>query len=387
MEPRLRRITTVAVVLAVVLVGSSVALAFAGTSPTAHLGMHGALPTAPQDAMAPTSGHASGARDLGLVPEIAAVPTWHNVTRTGPGEAPPAAWLGTTTYDPADRETVAFGGCSVSVCPENYTWVYQDGQWTNITNPLDAPPARAAAAMDYDANMHGLLLFGGVGNSGYLSDTWLFSGGHWTNLTWVGPSPPARIYAMLAFDPAPGENGSVLFGGYNVHIGFFNDTWVWEGGAGWVVENTTVQPPYTDAASMTYDPAASAMLLYGGGDVSSTWELYGGQWWQLNIPSPPYRYGAGMVFDNATSSVILFGGINGTTYLNDLWSFSGGAWSSVSFGTPPSPRGDMGLTLDPSGSVPLLYGGTNATESFNDCLLYTSPSPRDPKTSRMPSSA
>ena len=24
---------------------------------------------------------------------------------------------------------------------------------------------------------------------------------------------------------------------------------------------------------------------------------------------------------------------------------------------------------------------------FNDCLLYTSPSPRDPKTSRMPSSA
>ena len=27
------------------------------------------------------------------------------------------------------------------------------------------------------------------------------------------------------------------------------------------------------------------------------------------------------------------------------------------------------------------------TNAFNDCLLYTSPSPRDPKTSRMPSSA
>ena len=27
------------------------------------------------------------------------------------------------------------------------------------------------------------------------------------------------------------------------------------------------------------------------------------------------------------------------------------------------------------------------TEFFNNCLLYTSPSPRDPKTSRMPSSA
>ena len=28
-----------------------------------------------------------------------------------------------------------------------------------------------------------------------------------------------------------------------------------------------------------------------------------------------------------------------------------------------------------------------ARQIYNDCLLYTSPSPRDPKTSRMPSSA
>ena len=40
------------------------------------------------------------------------------------------------------------------------------------------------------------------------------------------------------------------------------------------------------------------------------------------------------------------------------------------------------------------FGGTSIqTDQFNfsteyyDCLLYTSPSPRDPKTSRMPSSA
>ena len=35
------------------------------------------------------------------------------------------------------------------------------------------------------------------------------------------------------------------------------------------------------------------------------------------------------------------------------------------------------------------YYGTepNITRALNGCLLYTSPSPRDPKTSRMPSSA
>ena len=32
-------------------------------------------------------------------------------------------------------------------------------------------------------------------------------------------------------------------------------------------------------------------------------------------------------------------------------------------------------------------GGNSPITTYKDCLLYTSPSPRDPKTSRMPSSA
>ena len=42
-----------------------------------------------------------------------------------------------------------------------------------------------------------------------------------------------------------------------------------------------------------------------------------------------------------------------------------------------------GLIDGKSGSAPITYFDTS---DFN-CLLYTSPSPRDPKTSRMPSSA
>ena len=34
-----------------------------------------------------------------------------------------------------------------------------------------------------------------------------------------------------------------------------------------------------------------------------------------------------------------------------------------------------------------LYAGTTAVECFGICLLYTSPSPRDQRGSRMPSSA
>jgi PKD repeat protein len=371
-----RELTVVfALAITLGLLGSSVILVAAGSAlPSATPG-----PASPllrgASAAVPSPLDASGVRTpLVPSPEVAP-PTWHNVTRTGPGGAPPATLWSSVSYDPADQETVAFGGCGISVCPENYTWVYQNGVWTNVTDPRDSPPARYEASMDYDANMHGLILFGGIGVSSYLSDTWLFSAGHWTNLTWAGPSPPGRAFAMFAFDPAPEENGSVLFGGYSLALGGLNDTWIWEGWSGWVRLYPTITPPPTYTVSMVYDPAAAAMVLYGGGEASTTWELYSGQWWKLNIPSPPYRYGAGMVYDPAISAAILFGGINGSLFLNDLWKFSGGAWTSISFGTPPSGRGYAGLTLDPSGSVPLLYSGSGASEYLNDTwTISTAPS-------------
>ena len=47
---------------------------------------------------------------------------------------------------------------------------------------------------------------------------------------------------------------------------------------------------------------------------------------------------------------------------------------------------DQDVTLTHVADTGILLNSTMAIQ-FNDCLLYTSPSPRDPKTSRMPSSA
>ncbi len=44
------------------------------------------------------------------------------------------------------------------------------------------------------------------------------------------------------------------------------------------------------------------------------------------------------------------------------------------------------IDIDPSKTISLVPGESEITPLFI-CLLYTSPSPRDPKTSRMPSSA
>ena len=45
--------------------------------------------------------------------------------------------------------------------------------------------------------------------------------------------------------------------------------------------------------------------------------------------------------------------------------------------------GDVFIDVKGYSTAPFIPGGRNA----GVCLLYTSPSPRDPKTSRMPSSA
>ena len=48
----------------------------------------------------------------------------------------------------------------------------------------------------------------------------------------------------------------------------------------------------------------------------------------------------------------------------------------------------LALTEDKkSGRLRIVVGDDNGDVQAFDCLLYTSPSPRDPKTSRMPSSA
>ena len=52
----------------------------------------------------------------------------------------------------------------------------------------------------------------------------------------------------------------------------------------------------------------------------------------------------------------------------------------------PLPARDYDGVLGASGLEPLLAKGRR-TEEVSDCLLYTSPSPRDLSTSRMPSSA
>ncbi len=308
-------------------------------------------------------------------------PTWINVTNASAHAAPPKAAGAVSAYDPLTNQTVYFGGCVQNgACPDNQTWVFAHGVWTNITDHTDAPPAREYAAMDYDANMQAILLFGGYGLHGPLNDTWTFQDGVWTNVSFYSIAPPARELASLAFDPQPEENGSVLFGGC-VPLFIFascdNDTWIWQGDSGWVELNSSVAPPIRGGASMAYDADGGYVVLFGGTNGlltvwDDTWELYAGQWWNITPKSsPPADSNGALVYVPSLDGALLFGGFNASgDYVAQTWLFTGGGWFKQAPATSPPARADFDLALDATGTTPLLEGGDNDTTDFDDSWAY-----------------
>ena len=313
------------------------------------------------------------------VPPPSTEPTWINVTSADPNATPPGAADVASAFDVADDEVVAFGGCTAAVCPDNYTWVFSNGGWTNITDPFDAPPAVEGASMDYDANMGGALLFGGENGSTYLGTTWLFTGGTWTNLTSIGPGPAPRAFASMAFDPDPEVNGSLLFGGCGASC--YNDTWAWESWSGWVPLSSGAAPPATSGMAMAFDPVSDYMVLFGGsygcgllcvGFYNQTWEFYGGEWWLVHPsgPTPPGRVDAGMVWDSQISALLMFGGsygFLGILAINETWTFAADSWSNLTgtLGDEPPAISSPAFVPASDGGPPIAFGGVSLTLGYS----------------------
>jgi hypothetical protein len=125
-------------------------------------------------------------------------------------------------YDTAMGQLVLFGGVGGSGV-DNDTWTLTGTTWTELTPTTSPPAARYGATMAYDSATSQLVLFGGTDNVNYYSDTWTLTGTTWTDLS-ISPaaSPPARDWAVMADDP--GTHQFVLFGGVG-NDGYLADTW------------------------------------------------------------------------------------------------------------------------------------------------------------------
>jgi hypothetical protein len=302
-------------------------------------------------------------------------------------------------YDSADHEAILFGGeyhppassgtgnnSSNSTHTSYYsdTWAFHGGQWYNITNPSDSPPARITAMMTYDGTDGYVVLYGGRTLTSFLDDTWTFLSGTWTNISASIPSsstPSCRVAAGISYDAAAGY--VVMFGGseknstspcYAAHGNVSsNQTWSFSHGE-WTLLTPSVTPAARWAESLTYDASTGDIVMFGGVGVADTaltdtWVLSGGQWSRLHSTLyPPGRFTASMVYDPSTRSVLMFGGLSepqkDAPILADFWSFSGSQWSNLTLIASPPPVSSMSLAYDEKDGYVLLFGGQNASGAY-----------------------
>ena len=113
-----------------------------------------------------------------------------------------------------------------------------------------------------------------------LNDTWTWNGSNWAQ-QFPTTSPPVRRGASIAYDIA--HRQVVLFGGYNDNTSTeFGDTWTWDG-SNWTQQLPTTSPSARDGASVTYDGAHNATVLFGGNDPYTSAVFVGGCPWAVAL--------------------------------------------------------------------------------------------------------
>jgi hypothetical protein len=260
--------------------------------------------------------------------------------------------------------------------------------WTNLSSGLTSQPAgRFSGSATWDAKDSEVVLFGGIpSGGGALRTTWTFANGSWKpgtphSLT-VANSPSARWGASLAYDAADGY--VVLFGGRSIQGGLLNDTWTFSAGTWTNVTNSTAgAPPGRANASIAYDPAVSAVVLFGGRSPTSlfndTWEYHAARWTSVGAlnptptNTPAHRSGASLAFLSSANALVLYGGtgFQSGTYapLADTWLFQPSGWQSISPPHSPTARAMPALAPLPNGTL-LLYGGAGAGGPAADTWLF-----------------
>jgi PKD repeat protein len=297
---------------------------------------------------------------------------WENVSSQSSNAPAPRSYGRMMAWDPIDQYVVLFGGDGGSGYMSD-TWTFHNGTWTQL-HPKSAPSDRDHGTLAWDGADGYLLLFGGSGNSGTYTDTWKFLGGNWTQLS-PSSHPSGRWASQMVYDASDGY--VLLFGGCAGSA--VNDTWTYVNGT-WTERYPSVAPPELTDGSMAYDAALGEVILFGGQinwgtSVSSqTWAYHGGVWTLLHpTNSPAPRYEASMAYDPLAGRIVLFGGqsADGST-LGDTWYFAGNDWSTDTVPVSPPARYFGELSNEsPNGSL-LLFSGVGGFSTLDDTWEYYS---------------
>jgi hypothetical protein len=191
-----------------------------------------------------------------------------------------------------------------------------------------------------------VVLYGGYGSAGRLTDLWEWDGTDWLQRT-PAHTPPMLAGFALAYDA--GRQRTVAIGGWD--NGFSNDTWEWDG-TDWSEQLPAHRPSPRQSAAMAYDASRGLVVLSGGTDGGSiplgdTWTWNGADWQQVATPHAFVRAGHTMVHEAARGRMLAFGGA--ITFIDGLDE----TWALASLAAPPvfTP---FGAGCAGSAGVPLL---------------------------------
>ncbi len=251
---------------------------------------------------------------------------------------------------------------------------------TNKPDSSDVTYSARGGSMEYDSLNDQYIWWGGYDGTTRYNNIWVRSGSDpgepWRKQTTSGTAPTAANLAASAFYVSNGVGNFVIWGG-NIGASDSNQmlilnttTWAWR-------TVTQTSPPsarsYTTRHMVAVPNGSNAdIYLFGGWATSRENQLVKmasmsntsttGTWTTLKATgtagNPSARSGCLMVYKASTSKLYIYGGYNGTTYLNDFWSYdiSGNTFTQI------SPTGTA-----PTGSE-LMAGGFDVT---NNRVWYT----------------
>ncbi|MEO7732471.1 MAG: DUF4215 domain-containing protein [Kofleriaceae bacterium] len=256
------------------------------------------------------------------------------------------------TYDAGRAAVVLFGGIDRRNGHDDLqrrTWAWDGAAWGELTT-ANAPPARAAHAMAYDARRGALVLFGGVAGAARLGDTWELDGAGWTLRASAGP--PARDHAVMAFDATRGA--VVLFGGTG-DAGALNDTWAWDG-AQWSAVVADAVPEARSGAAIA--EARGALVLFGGAapaPANDTWQWDGTRWSQRVIRAArPRVLNGAAYYDVVRARVVAILGKAAVASDPAMWEWDGTNWLVRDSDNPPPLLASTEVASDGTKVVALL---------------------------------
>lgn len=123
------------------------------------------------------------------------------------------------SFDRTIGEAVVYGGWNPGSGNVNTTFVLSGRNWTTVATPAGLGQ-RQGSVMAFDPLRNETVLFGGD-SSVYHGDTWTFTAAGWSPVNISGPGP--RGYGNMVWDPA--LHGLLLYGGLS-NSGVLDETWV-----------------------------------------------------------------------------------------------------------------------------------------------------------------